>query len=240
MYHQSASPDKWDADLQRLVSARTWCDHQVAVAHYFRGDVQSFPPLSSHSEPSLKNSPLTPETFLHVCARVSYCFGVCHCTRPCIFSHFPSRTRMNQRHKPVPWQTSYESSCLYLSPTELEDNSGWWNTLQSEHQAAALTHNGPVIIVHIITASHSICHADNLIGDQWLAYYILEDFSHLGSTSSSHTRMLFPMVEPWGCEQTGVTEISADVVMVRQSLKDKKNTWCCSTEILIRSSFSCH
>lgn len=43
---------------------------------------------------------------------------------------------------------------------------------------AAVTHNGPVIIVHIITASHSICHADNLIGDYWLAYYILEDVSH--------------------------------------------------------------
>lgn len=44
---------------------------------------------------------------------------------------------------------------------------------------AALTHNGPVIIVHIITASHSVCHTDNLIEGYWLGYYILEDFSHL-------------------------------------------------------------
>ena len=42
---------------------------------------------------------------------------------------------MNQRYKLAPWKTSYESSCLYSSPTELEDNSGWWNTLQSELQA---------------------------------------------------------------------------------------------------------
>lgn len=32
-----------------------------------------------------------------------------------------------------------------------------------EHPAA-VTHNGVVIIVHIIIASHSICHVDNLIG----------------------------------------------------------------------------
>lgn len=42
--------------------------------------------------------------------------------------------------KLAPWKTSYESSCLYFSPTELEDNSGWWNTLQSEHQACC-THS---------------------------------------------------------------------------------------------------
>lgn len=45
-------------------------------------------------------------------------------------------------------------------------------------QPAAVAHNGPVIIAHIITARHSICHADNLIGDFSLAHYILEGFSH--------------------------------------------------------------
>lgn len=35
-----------------------------------------------------------------------------------------------------------------------------------------------LIILHIITASYSICRAGNSIGDQWLAYCVLEDFSH--------------------------------------------------------------
>lgn len=64
----------------------------------------------------------------------------------------PSRTSMNQRYKLAPWKTSYESSCLYFSPTEPEDNSGWWNTLQSEHQACC---------------SHS----------QWARYYRTHNYS---------------------------------------------------------------
>lgn len=42
-----------------------------------------------------------------------------------------------------------------------------------EHQAAALIHSGSVIIVHRIKGRDSICQADNLTGDQRLAYYIL-------------------------------------------------------------------
>lgn len=171
----------------------------------------SLRPFRAHS---LKNLNPTLKTFFYMCVWVivSECV-IAHAHAYSLTLCAPCRTRMNQRYKPVPWQTSYDSSSLYLSATELEDNSAWWNTLQSEHQAAAVARNGPVIIVHIITASHSICHAGNLIGDQWLAYYILEEFSHsaqresLGPSSGSHTRMRTPPAEPRGTEQTGVTDI---------------------------------
>lgn len=36
---------------------------------------------------------------------------------------------------------------------------------------AAVTHDGAVIIVHIITASHSICRKDNLIGGLPISFW---------------------------------------------------------------------
>ena len=80
----------------------------------------------------------------------------------------PSWTSMNQTYNLAPRKTSYESSLSAL----LSNGAGnqQWMMEQPAVRESRLQHSltmGPVIIVHIITARHSICHADNSIGGFW-------------------------------------------------------------------------
>lgn len=120
-YQQPASPDKLALVLQWFASSYNWHHHQVAVAHCIEGDLRSLflLPLRPFIGPSLSKP--------FVCACLPVLLSQCPCK--CIFSPTSNSLQDQQESEVVPWKTSYESSCLHFSPAELEDNSGWWNTL---------------------------------------------------------------------------------------------------------------
>lgn len=136
----------------------------MAVVHCIQRDVQS----------SLL---LTKKFTFYVCVCVIVSeFVTVHAHAYSLPLRAPSRTNMNQRYKLALWKTSYESSCRYFSPTEPEDNSGWWNTLQSEHQAHC-SHSqwGRYYRTHNYSQPLNLpCRQL----DWGLACYILKDFSH--------------------------------------------------------------
>lgn len=118
---------------------------------------------------------------------------VWHCAQTCIFSSHsrlppgPVWIRWINYRLERPVMSHHVCISLQLSwKTTVDDGTPCIQSIKP----AALTHNWPVIIVHIITASHSVCHTDNWIGGYWQGYYILEDFSHLVRRSAFIVRGL--------------------------------------------------